>query len=259
MARGPLLPYAVQTTYRDQYRAARPGWMSSGDQFDLVVQKHLTAESALLDLGCGRTGGFERVWPQARVAVGVAPYLASLVARGEGMAVLQGGGELLPFADASFDMVVSVWVLEHLETPENVFAEVARVLRPGGHFVFLTPNALNPLVLGNRVGQLAPWLQKQLVSNVYGRDGADTFAVRYRANTSSRIREIAAATGFDVAELKVMADPTYVAFNALLFKAAMLSDRVLPAGFGVHLLGDLQKPSPRPPPQGERGTLGHPY
>jgi len=160
------------------------------------------------------------------------------------MAVLQGGGEHLPFADASFDMVVSVWVLEHLETPENVFAEVWRVLRPGGHFVFLTPNALNPLVMGNRVGQLAPWLQKQLVSNVYGRDGADTFAVRYRANTSSRIREIAAATAFDVAELKVIADPTYVAFNALLFKAAMLSDRMLPAGLGVHLLGDLQKPSP---------------
>jgi SAM-dependent methyltransferase len=122
-----------------------------------------------------------------------------------------------------------------------VFAEVARVLKPGGHFVFLTPNALNPLVMGNRVGQLAPWLQKQLVSNVYGRDGADTFAVRYRANTSSRIREMAAATGFDVAELKVIADPTYVAFNALLFKAAMLSDRMLPAGLGVHLLGDLQK------------------
>ena len=155
--------------------------------------------------------------------------------------MLQGGGEHLPFADASFDIVVSVWVLEHLETPENVFAEVARVLKPGGHFVFLTPNALNPLVMGNRVGQLAPWLQKQLVSNVYGRDGADTFAVRYRANTSSRIREMAAATGFEVAELKVIADPTYVAFNALLFKAAMLSDRMLPAGLGVHLLGDLQK------------------
>jgi len=96
-------------------------------------------------------------------------------------------------------------------------------------------------VMGNRVGQLAPWLQKQLVSNVYGRDGVDTFAVRYRANTSSRIKEMAASTGFDVAELKVIADPTYVAFNALLFKAAMLSDRMLPAGLGVHLLGDLQK------------------
>ena len=210
--------------------------MSSGDQFDFVVRMHLTSESAVLDLGCGRTGGIERFWREARVAVGVDPDLGSLVARGQGMPVMQGGGEHLPFADASFHMVVSVWVLEHLENPENVFAEIARVLKPDGHFIFLTPNALNPLVLGNRVGQLAPWLQKQLVSNVYGRDGS-----RYRANTSSRIREMAAATGFDVAELKVMADPTYVAFNALLFKAAMLSDRVLPAGFGVHLLGDLQK------------------
>jgi SAM-dependent methyltransferase len=193
-------------------------------------------------MGCGRTGGIERFWREARLAVGVDPHHGSLVARGQGMPVLQGGGDHLPFADASFDMVVSVWVLEHLETPENVFVEVARVLKPGGHFVFLTPNALSPLVMGNRVGQLAPWLQKQLVSNVYGRDGADTFAVRYRANTSSRIREMAAATGFDVAELKVIPDPTYVAFNSLLFKAAMLSDRMLPAGLGVHLLGDLRKP-----------------
>ena len=241
MARGPLLPFDVQTSYRERYRAARPGWMSSGEQFDNLVQKHLTAESLVLDLGCGRTGGIERFWREARLAVGVDPDHGSLVARGQGMAVLQSGGEHLPFADASFDMAVSVWVLEHLEAPEKVFEEVARVLKPGGHFIFLTPNALNPLVMGNRVGQLAPRLQKHLVSNVYGRDGADTFAVKYRANTSSRIRDIAASTGFDVAELNVIADPTYVAFNALLFKAAMLSDRILPAGLGVHILGDLQK------------------
>ena len=101
MARGPLLPYAVQTTYRDQYRAARPGWMSSGDRFDLVVQKHLTPESVLLDLGCGRTGGIERFWRQARIAVGLDPDLGSLVARGEGMAVLQGGGERPAFLAAT--------------------------------------------------------------------------------------------------------------------------------------------------------------
>ncbi|HEV2217280.1 MAG TPA: class I SAM-dependent methyltransferase [Candidatus Dormibacteraeota bacterium] len=241
MARGPLLPFDVQTSYREQYRAARPGWRSSGEQFDDLVRKHLTATSLVLDVGCGRTGGIERFWRDARLAVGVDPDHGSLVARGQGMAVLQSGGEHLPFADSSFDMAVSVWVLEHLEAPGKVFAEVARVLKPGGHFIFLTPNALNPLVMGNRVGQLAPRLQKQLVSNVYGRDGADTFAVKYRANTSSRIRDIAASTGFDVAELKVIADPTYVAFNALLFKAAMLSDRILPAGLGVHILGDLQK------------------
>ena len=239
--KAPLLPYATQTAYRDRYRAARPGWMASGDRFDLVVEKHITPESAVLDLGCGRTGGIERFWRQTRLAVGVDPDLGSLATRRDGMTVLQAGGEKLPFANESFDIVVSVWVIEHLARPEKVFAEVARVLKPLGHFIFLTPNALNPLVIGNRAGQLAPWLQRHLVANVYGRDGPDVFAVRYRANTSWKIRRIASATGFAVAELKVIADPTYVAFNALLFKAAVMSERMLPAGLGVHLLGDLQK------------------
>lgn len=241
MSKGAWLPFEAQTAYREHYRAARPGWMSSGDQFDAVVQQHLTAESAVLDLGCGRTGGIERFWRQARLAVGVDPDRQSLAERKEGMPVLQAGGEHLPFPDGSFDMVVSVWVLEHLEAPENVFAELARVMKPRGHFIFLTPNAMNPLVFGNRLGQVAPWLQQQLVSNVYGRDKGDTFAVRYRANTTSRLRAIAAATGFKVGELRVIANPTYVAFNALLFKAAMLGERMLPPGLGVHLLGDLER------------------
>jgi SAM-dependent methyltransferase len=241
MGKGAWLPFEAQTAYREHYRAARPGWMSSGDQFDVVVEKHLTTDSAVLDLGCGRTGGMERFWRRARLAVGIDPDLQSLSDRGAGMAVLQGGGEHLPFPDATFDIVVSVWVLEHLEAPERVFAEVARVMKPGGHFIFLTPNALNPLVFGNRVGQVAPWLQQQLVSGVYGREKGDTFAVRYRANTASRLRTIAGETGFAVAELKVIADPTYVAFNALMFRAAVLGERMLPAGLGVHLLGDLER------------------
>jgi SAM-dependent methyltransferase len=241
MARGPWLPFETQTAYREQYRAARPGWLSSGDQFDAAVERRLTPDSAVLDLGCGRTGGIERFWRTARLAVGIDPDLRSLAERREGMPVLQGGGDHLPFAAASFDMVVSVWVLEHLESPQRVFAEVARVLKPAGRFIFLTPNALNPLVFGNRVGQVAPWLQHQLVSGVYGRDKGDTFAVRYRANTTSRLRSIARETGFSVAELRVIADPTYVAFNALMFRAAMLGERMLPPGFGVHLLGDLER------------------
>jgi len=241
MARAPWLPFEAQTSYREHYRAARPGWLASGDQFDLLVQKHTSAESRVLDLGCGRTGGMERFWKQARLAVGIDPDRQSLAGRGQGMAVMQGGGEHLPFADGAFDIVVSVWVIEHLESPERVFAEIARVLRPQGRFIFLTPNALNPLIFGNRVGQLAPWLQQRLVAGVYGRQAADTFTVRYRANTVARLRELAGQTGFSVGELKVIADPTYVAFNALLFRAAMLGERVLPEGLGIHLLGDLER------------------
>jgi SAM-dependent methyltransferase len=234
-----LLPYDRQTTYREAYRAARPGWRASGDRFDFVVERWLTADSAVLDLGCGRTGGIERFWDRARLAVGVDPDLDSLRDRENRLPVLRAFGDHLPFASGAFDLVVSVWVMEHLDEPERVFAEVSRVLRPSGHFVFLTPNALNPLIVANRIGQIAPWLQRRLVSNIYGRGKGDTFAVRYRANTTRRLRRLARRHGFGVMELRVIPDPTYVAFNAALFRAAMTAERVLPEGLGVHILGDL--------------------
>ena len=234
-----LLPYETQTAYRDLYRAARPGWMASGDQFDFVVQRWLTKDSVVLDLGCGRTGGIERFWKDTRLSVGIDPDGESLRDRKNALPVLRGSGEHLPFADAAFDLVVSVWVIEHLETPGKVFAEAARVLKPGGHFIFLTPNALNPLILANRLGQVAPWVQRRLVGNIYGRAKGDTFAVRYRANTRRRLLAIAKRHDFSVMELRVIADPTYVAFNPALFRASMLAERMVPSGLGVHILGDL--------------------
>ena len=48
-----------------------------------------------------------------------------------------GGAEALPFADASADAVVSTLVLCSVSDPSRVLAEVRRVLRPGGRFVFV--------------------------------------------------------------------------------------------------------------------------
>jgi len=49
----------------------------------------------------------------------------------------------LPYEDASFDGVICVEVLEHLDGHEKLFREVGRVLRPGGAFVFTTPNVMS--------------------------------------------------------------------------------------------------------------------
>lgn len=49
----------------------------------------------------------------------------------------------LPYPDASFDLVCMFEVVEHLESHRAAFAEIARILRPGGVFAFTTPNIMS--------------------------------------------------------------------------------------------------------------------
>ncbi len=237
-----LLPLTLQNTYRARYRAMRPGWQSSGDQLEALVRAHLTPDSSVLDLGCGRGGLVELVWRDVKLAAGLDPDIPSLSEhRAPGMPVLRGVGERIPFAGDSFDVIVCLWVLEHVKDPQAVLREVRRVLRLGGHFVFLTPNLLNPLVVLNRIGKAIPLLQAQLVSRFYGRREADTFPVQYRANTARTIQALADASDLQVAELRVVADPTYLALNGFMFRTSVFAERLMPRGWGVHLLGDLTK------------------
>ncbi len=239
---GALLPLTLQNRYRARYQAMRPEWRSSGDQLEALVRSYVTSSSRVLDLGCGRGGLVELFWRDVALATGLDPDSPSLTEhRAPGMPVIRGVGERLPFADESFDLIVCLWVLEHLKDPATVLREVRRVLMPGGHFVFLTPNLRNPLLFLNRIGKAVPALQRRVVPRLYGRVEADTFPVQYRANTVSDLRRLASECALQVAELRVVADPTYLALNSLMFRASVLTDRVTPRGWGVHLLGDLKK------------------
>ena len=57
----------------------------------------------------------------------------------------------LPFDDGSIDLAIMVRVLHHLPDPENELAELARVLRPGGHAVV---EAANSAHAGRRIAAL---------------------------------------------------------------------------------------------------------
>src|SRR5579864_2356302 len=243
MAREAILPLTVQNAYRERYRAIRPGWSSSGDQLEAIVRIRVTPSSRVLDLGCGRGGVVELLWRDVKLAAGLDPDVPSLSEhRAPGMPTVRGVGEHIPFAGETFDLVVCVWVLEHLKDPAQALSEVRRVLRRGGHFLFVTPNIRNPMMLANRIGKALPSLQRRLVPRVYGRVEADTFPVQYRANTAAAIRSLARDAGLDVFDLRIVPDPTYLAVNSLMFRASVMSERVMPKGWGVHLLGDLIKP-----------------
>lgn len=97
-----------------------------------------------LDLGCG-DGLLTRIVLQAagpREMIGIDPDPAEAAqARQLGIysAVHAVGGDRVPEPDAGFDWVLSNSVLEHIEQIEPVLAEVARLLRPNGKFVFTVP------------------------------------------------------------------------------------------------------------------------
>ena len=97
----------------------------------------LGAGSRLLDAGCG-TGGLLMRLRQAlpgMPATGLEyfPAAAARAAAKSGAPVAVGTVNALPFADASFDAVISLDVLSHAAVlPDTALAEMVRVLAPGG-------------------------------------------------------------------------------------------------------------------------------
>jgi SAM-dependent methyltransferase len=89
----------------------------------------------VLDVGTGPGYAAQRAFQRGAVATGVdiaAEVLALARRRHPGIRFLQGDAEDLPFADSSFDAVVSHFTVNHLPQPERAVTELARVLAPGG-------------------------------------------------------------------------------------------------------------------------------
>jgi SAM-dependent methyltransferase len=201
----------------------------------------LRPESRLLDVGCGRGGLVEQLGHPLHQVVGVDPDVASLREHRLPLARAAAVSNALPFAAKRFDLTFASWLLEHLEMPVQDLAEISRVLRPGGVFVFITPNRLHPLVALNRLSGRVSSLQGWLVGRLYGRAAADTFPAYYRANTAADLRRLAGQAGLRLVELQVIADPTYLAFRPALFRLAVWLDEWLAAGRPIHLVGVLEK------------------
>ncbi len=232
-----------QEFYRALSRNLRPGWKPSTLVYQEIVASYLGPGVKVLDLGCGRGGVIERLHPLASLAVGVDADLASLREhRAPAVFRVQALAENLPFPPCSFDLVISSWVLEHLAEPEKTFEEIARVLKPGGHFVFLTPNLLNPIPrLGRELAKFGSFLQRSLVAGLYGRQGHDVFHPHYRANTPRRIDELASRAGLRKISLLPIGDPTYLAFNRIFFRLSVRLEDLIPRERKVHLVGVYEK------------------
>ncbi|MEU4801272.1 methyltransferase domain-containing protein [Actinosynnema sp. NPDC023587] len=105
----------------------------------------LTADDHLLDIGCGNGRPAVRIARRSGARVtGITVSRdqvtrAGEAARSAGLAdrvsFRHGNVLALDFADDSFDAALSIDAFPHLDDRQQAFREVARVLRPGGHFL----------------------------------------------------------------------------------------------------------------------------
>ena len=244
--------------------AARPpagglvGWLdrtlypNQGDHWDDEIFRrqilaHLTPASRVLDIGAGagRVTQMNFRGQAARVvgidvddAVRGNPYLDE--------AHVADGGRL-PFPDAGFDLVFSDNVFEHVAEPEAIFAEVYRVLAPGGVFLMKTPNRWHYVTV---LARLTPFWFHRFVNSLRGRAPEHTFPTLYRANSPGRARALGEAAGFRVLSVEVVEGrPEYLRLTAPTYVAGWLYERLVNATpllerFRVVLMASFQKPGP---------------
>jgi ubiquinone/menaquinone biosynthesis C-methylase UbiE len=200
------------------------------------VNALLHPDAVVLDVGCGRGALMEDAVPfrqglrvlkgKCRKVIGIdVDEEARLNPFLDEFRLITG--DQWPVPDQSVDVVISITVLEHVEHPDAFFAELSRVLKPGGYLGLLTGNVLS-------YGGLISWLIPDkfhcgLLKTMQPRRGEiDIFPKYYRCNTVTQIRGMLSKYGFDHCVYGYEAEPSYFAFSRLLYFLGVLHQRFSP-------------------------------
>jgi SAM-dependent methyltransferase len=138
-----------QAVVREQYasesnlRARQALWAETdGDDPKEILWRTLEAwqPRRVLEVGGGQGELAERMATELAADVSfvdLSPRMVEL-AQARGIDAQVGDVQSLPFPDGAFDTVVAAWMLYHVPDLDAAFAEIVRVLRPGGALVAVT-------------------------------------------------------------------------------------------------------------------------
>jgi SAM-dependent methyltransferase len=222
---------AADERFRSEYHYAVFEYLRSAKVIQALERAGVAVSGRVLDAGCGGGGTALSLAEECAFAVGLDLHArfrdagTRLAAeRGiSGAAFAQGDAIRLPFASASFDLVFSHSVIEHVASAEGYLRECHRVLRPGGVLYLSTapylslagahlPRLLLPLPIHILLGRplafrvfrwlarRAPWtLQEPREANTFialaaqGREKQDDLV---QSVTLSRLAGWISASGF---------------------------------------------------------------
>ena len=228
------------------HRFYRPSaWGELERRFLEAIERLVRPGDRLLDAGCGSGRLFAydlRDRPSLVVGVDTSPDVGH---NANIDAPLRASLTALPFASEIFNLIICKYVLEHLAEPESAFRELARVLRPHGRLLILTPNRFHYVPL---LASLLPPSFQRLVARGRGLTPGEVHPTLYRANTPRRLQRLGRQAGLRVAVLRVFeTPPVYLAFHPLPFTLGVAYERLVNrfealAPLRVNLLAVLRKP-----------------
>ncbi len=138
-----------------RFNPLRVAGMASVDRFyTRIVSPYVTGLHRVLDFGCGPGSFLLPLSSMCAEVIGVDISYNFVRTANETAArlglknvrALHVPPSELPFEDDSFDAILLVDVLHHLEAPDDTLERLLRVLKPGGRLLIFEPNNFNPLL-----------------------------------------------------------------------------------------------------------------
>ena len=202
-----------------------PSFRGMYDRLQDTIDEFARPQDVVLDAGCGSGRVFQhRLVGRVRRVIGV-----DVTDEPRGNENIDGAAKAdlraLPFHNETYDLIVLSTVAEHLTEPEPVFRELARVLKPGGRLLVLTPNRWHYVTLAARV---LPHRLHVAFNGWRGVDEHDVFPTAYRANTAARLHQLTLGAGLSVERLeRFETEPEYLAFNTVPYALGVAFERIV--------------------------------
>jgi SAM-dependent methyltransferase len=134
-------------------------------------------------------------------------------------------GSRIPLTEESIDTAFSIYVQEHVQHPSTFVAEIARVLKPGGTYMALTPNRLHYVPA---IARLTPFRFHQWQNRLRGRSPMDAFPTFYHLNDRRQIMHHFGNAGLRVESLQfIEVQPNYLLINPALFLLGVAYERLV--------------------------------